>query len=238
MQNSVAHLIEDAALLRLGALAPLADADRQALGVAVESKRRVAARKEVLAEGEPIRRASVLLTGWACRVRELKDGRRQILGFVLPGELIGRYQHTQPCAPNSVLALTELMLCPAPEPVPGSGLAEAYAISAALEEVALLRQVTRLGRLTALERTADLLLELHDRLALGGMANGRTFSLPVTQETLADVLGLTSVHVNRTLQVMRRDGLLTLSGGTVSLPDRARLAALVDYRPATVPMAA
>ncbi len=232
MPLSAVHLIEEPAIRRLDALAPLADADRQALGVAVESKRRVAARKEVLAEGEPIRRASVLLSGWACRVRELKDGRRQILGFVLPGEMIGRYQYAQPRAPAAMLALTELVLCPAPEAVPGSALAEAYAISAALEETALLRQVTRLGRLSALERTADLLLELHDRLILSGLANDRSFSLPVTQETLADVLGLTSVHVNRTLQVMRRDGLLTLSGGTVSLADRARLAALVDYRPA------
>lgn len=77
-------------------------------------------------------------------------------------------------------------------------------------------------------------MEMQERLAFVGLSAADQFPLPLTQEMLADALGLTSVHVNRTLQAIRRDGLLTLRGGMMSLPDRARLEKLVDYKPARV----
>ena len=81
---------------------------------------------------------------------------------------------------------------------------------------------------------ADFLLEMRDRLAAAGLGSSDRFPLPVTQEAMADLLGLTSVHINRTLQALRRDGLLELRSGVARLGDVDRLAELADYRPAVI----
>lgn len=220
--------------MRLSRLAALTAEDMQKVADAEQDLRRSPARRELVGEGEPIREQRALLSGWACRQRILVDGQRQILSFMLPGDLIGVCQHRNPLTATTILAVTELVTCAVPEPREGSELAEAYARSAALEERYLLAQITRLGRLDAYRRVADWLLETRDRLALVGLLTGDQFALPVTQEMLADALGLTSVHVNRTLQALRRDGLLNLHGGMVSLTDRERMERLVDYKPMRV----
>lgn len=219
---------------RLSRLTQLQPADVEMLQAAERDQHRFPARRELIREGEPVRERRALLSGWACRQRILSDGRRQILGFLLPGDLIGVCQHSAPLASTTILAITEIVTCPVPAAEPASGLAEAYARSAALEEHHMLAQITRLGRLNACERLADWLLETQDRLGFVGLSTADQFPLPITQEMLADALGLTSVHVNRTLQAMRRDGLLTSRSGMISFPDRRRLEDMIDYKPARV----
>jgi CRP-like cAMP-binding protein len=237
MSNATATAPLPPAISRLAGLTPLPRDDIAALQSAATEVRRVAARREILSEGQPIAQPSILLAGWACRAQLLSDGRRQIVSLILPGDLIGMCPQSNPIAATTVLALTEVTLCAAPSPREGqrgTGLAEAYAISAALDQFYTLRNVTRLGRLSAYERTADWLLEMRERLALSGLSNGTQFPMPLTQEMLADALGLTSVHINRTLQTMRRDGAVTLRSGMLTLTDPERLATLVDHRPARV----
>jgi CRP-like cAMP-binding protein len=219
---------------RLSSLAPLATADLDALRTAERDARKLPARREFVTEGDHVAGARAVLSGWACRVRVLADGRRQILGFVLPGDLIGLCRHSHPIAPTTILAVTEVVTCAIPPAEPGTGLFEAYARSAALDEHHLLAQITRLGRLSAYERLADWFLETRDRLAIAGLCGADQFTSPMTQEMLADTLGLTSVHVNRMLQALRRDGLISSRSGMVTLPDRPRLAKLIGYKPAAV----
>lgn len=229
-----------AAITRLAALAPLDDMDLAALHKAAAHVRRIPVRRELIGQGQPIAGASLLLSGWACRVNTLSDGRRQIISLILPGDVIGACRHRNPVATSTILALTEVSTMPAPAPradQSGTGLAEAYALSSAWHEAYLLRNITRLGRLSAYERTADLLLEMHERLSLAGLARGNAFPMPLTQQVLADALGLTTVHVNRTLQTLRQDGSVTIGSGTVQLHDPARLAAAVDRRAAKVQLA-
>jgi CRP-like cAMP-binding protein len=218
-------------LLRLATLEPL---ELQALQMAEREHRRRPPRRELITEGAPLRERFALLSGWACRQRILRDGRRQILGFLLPGDLIGMCRHANPIAATTIVAVTEVVTCPVPDAGPGSGLSEAYARSAALEEQFFLAHIMRLGRLNAYERMADWLLETQDRLAAAGLSLGNEFPLPLTQEMLADALGLTSVHVNRTLKALRLDGLVTSRGGMISLSGRGQLERLVDYKPARV----
>lgn len=235
-QESLAH---SAAVARLGSLAPLTGQEIQALQLAELGSQRVSPSREIVVEGAPVRDVSIILSGWACRVRHFMDGRRQILGFLLPGDLIGVCRQNEPVAVTTVFALTEVVTCPAPPVVPGeNGLAEAYAMSAALEEAYLFRQIARLGRLNAYERIVDWLLETRDRLRLAGLEYDGSFPMPLTQEVLADTLGLTSVHVNRTLQTLRRDRRIEWRGGMVRLVDPEGLAALIDYRPVLVTSAA
>ena len=219
---------------RIARLATLDASERAALDRAALDSRRSLARREMIGEGDALHEGRAILSGWAYRQRILADGSRQILGLLMPGDLIGVNQHDQPLAPTSIVAITDVVTCPAPVARPGGGLYRAYAHNAAREEFFLLAQITRLGRLNAVGRMADWLLETHDRLRFAGVADDDMFPMPLTQELLADLLGLTSVHINRTLQAMRRDKLIRSKAGTVAFPDRPRLEKLVDYRPVRV----
>jgi CRP-like cAMP-binding protein len=185
---------------------------------------------EIIGEGELIKVSPIVLTGWACRVRYFRDGRRQILGFLIPGDIIHQSRAGLPSS-ATIAAVTHVSMAEAPVAEPSSSLARAYEVTAALEEFYLLRQVARLGRLNAYERVVDFLLEMNDRLAAAGLAVEDSFDFPITQELLADCLGLTSVHVNRTLQMMRREGVLELKGRTARVMNREALASFVEYRP-------
>jgi len=215
---------------RLEGLSPLAPDELALLRDAESSTRMVSAHREIVREGQRVLSGSIILSGWACRVRILADGRRQILGLLLPGDLLGICRHHNPVTATSVTALTNVVLGRAPRPPdPTSGLAEAYARSGVLEEAYLYRQIARLGRFSAYERIIDFLLEVRDRLAMAGLADTDRFPLPMTQEALGDLLGLTSVHVNRTLQVLRREGLVEFTSSMAKLKDVDRLVRIVGY---------
>ena len=207
------HLLEErpdvsAALRRLSMLAPLDEGAHAALRTALSQTTTMSARRDIVGEAQAMRGPLLVVQGWAARVRQLHDGRRQLLSFLLPGDFIGLCDQPEPLATFTVSALTEVRLCPAP--ARSAGLEQVYAVSRALEEVYLLEQITRLGRLSALERIYSLLLEFNERLALGGLAAGGGFAMPLTQELLADALGLTSS--TSTACCRRRAGLATWNG--------------------------
>jgi CRP-like cAMP-binding protein len=230
MLHAIAMPIEHAALCRLNALAPLDDAAISAIRHAAARARSVPAEHELLVEGEEIAHPLLILRGWAARVRIFPSGRRQILSLLLPGDLIGHCGQSEPCAVSTVIALTDLAVAIAPRSSVSTALHEAYAISAAVEEAYLLAHIARLGRLSAHERICDLLLELLERLQLAGLADETGFDLPLTQEKLADMLGLTAVHVNRMLQLARKQGELSLKSGRLTLNAPAALADRIGRR--------
>ena len=222
------------AVTRLSALAQLDENALRALERAIVSSVTDRPRAELLSEGQQIGAALLVVEGWAARVRILPDGRRQFLGFLLPGELMGMCPHPRPLALSTVIAITPVRTCRAPDPALFPALGEAYAVSKALEEAHLLAQITRLGRLNALERLGDVMLELLERLALGGQVRNATFGMPLTQEMLSDVLGLTPVHVNRMVQQARRLGWFEWRAKRVTIKDPAALAAEVGRAPTRV----
>lgn len=207
------------AVRRLAALHRLDERARELLDRAVERRRLFPARREVVREGQPVDGPLLILSGWAARVRHLHDGRRQLLSFLLPGDLIGNCRQRSAVSVSTVVTLTEAATCAAPPASASPALAEAYALSAAAEEAQLLQQIARLGRMSAEERLLDLLLEFRERLDQAGLAAPDGFALPLTQETLADATGLTSVHVNRMLQQLRRQGDIVLKGSGLTLRD-------------------
>ena len=204
----------------------------QALGTRTE----VAVAKAVLQEeDDPIRRPRYLVSGWGCRFRGLPDGRRQIFDFVLPGEGIGVCLRANPLANTSTAALTSVRLIDARPLLQPAAIAACNELGPALlaqadaDERRALDHMVRLGRMTALERIAHLLLELHARLAVVGLTERERFSLPVTQETLADVIGLSVVHVNRTMQELKRSGLVHIERGWMRLLDIDTLTRLTGF---------
>lgn len=222
------------AVERLSALAPLDAEAIHALERAIDSSVVDRPRTELLAEGREIPAALIVIEGWAARVRILPDGRRQFLSFLLPGDLIGMCRHQRPLAVSSVVAITALRTCRAPDGDRYPALAEAYAVSAALEEAYLLAQIGRLGRLSALERLGDVMLELRERMGRAGLLRNDTFEMPLTQEMLADVLGLTPVHINRMVQQARRGGWLEWRARRVTITDPQGLTATVGRAPIRV----
>jgi CRP-like cAMP-binding protein len=188
-------------------------------------------------EGDRIDLTYMVADGWAMRYKSLSDGRRQILNFILPGDFIGLYGSLIETADHSVEALTQLRTHVfAPQriiDVFGScpRLGAAIAWTAGREEAILAEQVVRIGRRSAFERTAHLFLELLKRLQLVGLAGQRSFELPLSQDILADSLGLSMVHVNRTLRRLRQGGLIKVVDKRLIIEDVERLGQLAEFSP-------
>lgn len=218
-------------IARLANLVPLAPAEIDALVKAGRRAISFSARREIVHIGASLTGPGILTQGWAAHVRDFRDGRRQILHLLLPGDMISILQKPGAPASSTIIALTNASIAPAPSARNGeSGLARAYALSADIECMCLQRQIARIGRLDAYERLADLFIEVAERLRHAGFAAPASFELPLTQEMLADSLGLTSVHVNRTLAQMRREGIIG-DGRPINLTHADRLGPLVDHLP-------
>jgi CRP-like cAMP-binding protein len=173
----------------------------------------------------------VIASGWACDLRILHDGRRQIFSFLLPGDAID-LRRAQNVGSRAVVALTQLVVVGHPE----RGASEGRSFLGGFEdgptsaEQRLYDHLVRLGRLTTRERVVHLLLEFRDRLARVGLVKDETFKVPITQEVLADALGLSVVHINRTLRELREKDLVLIKSGLVILKNRPKLIALSGYQ--------
>lgn len=174
--------------------------------------------------------ARLVIRGWAARGAMLEDGRRQIVGLNLPGEMIVASGAVD--TDMLVWALTDVVTMDGTafwtamsEPRTQSApLLEAWRNYQTAERLRMARQVIRLGRLNAYERTAHLLLELHERQSRLSSVVAGVLHLPLTQDVLADILGLSAVHMNRTLQQLRRNALVDYRAGRAVLQNLASLA--------------
>jgi len=225
-------------LRRYGALAPLSTDDERFLRGLEGPLEEIPRGRELTVEGRPALSPRFLISGWACRFRLLGDGRRQVLSFILPGDGIGICKRPHPIALANVSTLTPCVALHAGTHLQhgwklqeNPGLESALRVAEALDEIHLLNQAVRLGRQTALERLSHLLLELHWRLEQVGMTDGWQFSVPLTQEVLADATGLSIVHVNRTVQQLRRDHLIEWRNHAVRIAEPRLLADLAEFKP-------
>ena len=197
--------------------------------------RRVRARTTLYFEGDMPRHTYFVVSGWACRCRLLENGRRQILDFVLPGDIVGIELAAPGIADHTFEAVSaaEMVIFP---PLNFARLLEhrrALALAlvgATLDDVARLRdQTMRVGRLSATERVVHLLLDLKSRLEAVGLANGGAFKLGIAQQDLADALGLSAVHVNRVMNKLKRQKLIDIDRRTISIRCVEPLAELAGY---------
>jgi len=228
----------DLLVTRFNKLGPLSEQERGVLRL-IEGRPKHTYRPDsrLLRESAEMRGSHFIVTGWAAHVRELSNDRRQITSVLVPGDPIGLALQPQPLSPTSVVALTPLRTVEAPE-IPLAwrdrdrvpGLSRALDLAAAEQECFLLSHIARLGRQTAHERVASWILELEYRLSSRGLSNSGAFAFPLTQEILADVLGLSVVHVNRTLQQMRRDGHIELARGRLAILNREALRAAGEFK--------
>jgi CRP-like cAMP-binding protein len=176
-----------------------------------------------------------LISGWAARLRELGDGRRQIVHLILPGDTLTPQlgvRHGQQVIQSLTIvqAVDGGVVKVAARDPNFPGIAAATELAAAYDRALLMEQVTRLGRHTAYERMANLFLELHQRCDEVGLVHNDSFMFPLTQESLGDLLGLSVVHVNRTLQLLRREGMIELRHGRLTLLNMEALRQAGQFR--------
>ncbi|HNP27230.1 MAG TPA: Crp/Fnr family transcriptional regulator [Nitrosomonas sp.] len=189
-----------------------------------------------LNQGDVQKNCYIVTKGWAYRFDELSDGNRQIINYYLPGDIISPFAVVMPKANYSVASITRLEVCVF-EP---DYLVELFATQPKLgllygwmlgrDDSLVAEHVVRVGRRSAYKRTAHLLLELFYRLKIIGETEDKTFSMPISQNLLADTLGLSFVHMNRTLRKLRMDNLISITSNEVILLDIDRLKQLAEYQ--------
>jgi len=189
-----------------------------------------------LLESQPID-GHLILSGFACSSRILKDGGRQIVSLHLPGDicglesvLIGRLDYsisTLTSCTVAVISRERILDLTQAHP----HLAHTLWRTMLIESSILRERIVSLGQRSAASRMAHLLCELALRLKVAGLAKDNSFDLPITQAQIGDALGVSNVHINRVLQELRRKNLLTLKGGTVTIHDWHGLAEKGEFDP-------
>jgi CRP-like cAMP-binding protein len=170
-----------------------------------------------------------VLSGWGFRYKTLPDGRRQILNYILPGDFIGLQTSVFEMMDHGIESLTDMLLCVFPRDrlldvyrkCPSLGFDITWL--AARQERLLDDNLLSVGRRTARERMAFIFLYFYRRAEEAGMVQGKKLRLPVTQQQLADTLGLSLVHTNRTLGKLRTTGCVRWGDGLLEIIDVERL---------------
>jgi CRP-like cAMP-binding protein len=187
--------------------------------------REVGARRDLIREGDPPRVVNLILDGWACRYKTLPDGRRQIVSLFVPGDLCDLNIFILKEMDHNIGAITSLKVAEIGREDMDRLMVEHPRITQALfwnelVTVAIQREWTlNLGQRSAYERLSHLLCEMFLRLRTVGLTDGNKCHFPLTQVDIADATGLTAVHVNRTLQELRRDKLIELHSKTLTILD-------------------
>ena len=224
-------------VVRLDRYFALADDDLVSLWRLLEAELVVNKRRDLVVDGYEYRKLCFVESGFAARYKLLRNGKRQIVNLVLPGDVVGLPGSFLTKAHYSVLALTDLKLqvCSVNDYVllcyqrPQFGLMLSWL--AIQEAVTCAEHAINTGRRTPLERLAHFLLEMYSRLQMVGLAGNCSFDLPLSQEVMSDALGLSVPHLNRTLARLRADGTIALSNHKVSLTDLTALEMLGHFQP-------
>ncbi len=220
------HLLENRLTRKLSAFVRLSRDDQTALDkVWTRTCQDIAAQHDLIREGDQPLHIRLILDGWACRYKTLEDGRRQIIGYFLPGDMCDLNVFILKRMDHSIKALNPVK-CVALTPADFDELTVGHprVMQALWWETLVSASIQRewtvnLGQRSALERLAHLLCELFVRLRAVGLTARNSCELPLTQIELADTLGLTAVHVSRTIKELRSRDLILLHDRQLEIPD-------------------
>jgi CRP-like cAMP-binding protein len=175
-----------------------------------------------------------LKSGWACSVRLLSDGQRQVLDIFLPGQIMGLREINFERSQTELITVTDVVACPFPRNRLRQGfresprLADLFFVVMAREQAILTERIINIGRRPAIDRLAHFILEMRARLN----PTSDRMELPLNQNLIGDALGLSSVHVSRTLSGLREKGLIDTDNGEIRLLDPAGLVELSGFNDA------
>jgi len=223
---------------RITARDVLNEHEKQALLAAATDQRSYAAGAVIAAEGDRPSTSAMLVRGLAARVGYVQDGGRQITTFHIAGDFLDlnalvlkRLDHgVVALSACDTLVLPHAALVEITEKHPH--LTRLLWLSTLLDGAIHRQWLLVHGRMGAREHMAHLFCEMYERSRAAGIASGTTFPFPLTQSDLADAMGMSSVHVNRTLQSLRAEGLLWWDGTTAEIHDWDRLMRFAQFDPA------
>ncbi len=207
--------------------------------------RHLPAGADIIHPGQEDAELYTLFSGWAFRYQLLPDGRRQILNFLLPGDLVGLQASLLSAAQHGIEALTEVELCVFPRKrvwdlfVHMPAMAYEVAWLGSREESLIDQNLTSVGQRNAGERIAALVISLYRRAETLGLVSDGSFRFPLSQQQLADALGLSLVHTSKTWSRLRKAGLFTASEGRLTLLNprlTSRMALLYEREVAPRPL--
>jgi CRP-like cAMP-binding protein len=182
--------------------------------------------EQIVVRNQTTQQVLVLCAGWAYKYIELADGRRQILGFLLPGDLFSVLNLFEPQSQFTVAALTDVQVSRFERPgvrARGDRLQLVLENACRDEAAGAIRLITVLGKCSAEERIAYLLTNLARRLRTRSVIRGQSYPFPLRLRHIADALGLTPVHVSRVLSHFRDRGLCVVSNGVLNVLDEPEL---------------
>lgn len=222
---------------KLDRLAPLDEADRQALVALPFTTESVPAGHYLVAEGYDTVSCCLLLEGYACRHKKSSNGSRQIVSFHLAGDMLDLQHLLLAKADHNVQTITDAKIAWIPSaalktlskvrPTIGEALWRDTLIDASIFR----EWVLNVGQRDAKTRIAHMLCEFAVRRQAAGLGDPERFDLPMTQEHIADATGLTPVHVNRTLKALGEDGLIERRKRSVAIADWERMRQAADFDP-------
>ncbi len=224
-------------ILNLGQHDRLSDEEKRALEGAVASTKTLHRHEDMIREGDRPKESILLLEGFAARYKLLRNGKRQITSVHIMGDFVDLHSFYLKQIDHAVGALTPCKIALVPHETIHQitenhpHLTRLLNLSIAIDGAVHRQWLAMTGRASAHVRFAHLLCELFLRLQGVQQTDGKTFRLPLTQEELGDVLGLSTVHVNRTLQELRGEGLLTWHRGQVEILDWERLQQVAEFNP-------
>lgn len=193
--------------------------------------------RDLIQIGDRPEQVFLVLDGWACRYKDLPDGKRQILAYLIPGDLCDPHIFILEEMDHSIRAIGEARVAAIPkrtildltERYPA--LARAFWWSALVDEAVSREWLVNIAQRDSHARMAHLFCEMWLRMCQVKLTQGGTFDLPLTQEQLANTLGITPVHVNRVLQRLRAEGLITTRGRRMTIHDVDALKAAAEFDP-------
>lgn len=229
--------MSNAFVRKLNGFEPLTHADREWLASITRTVRDVGADQDLISEGDNPKNVHLILEGFAARYKVTAKGRRQIFGYLIPGDfcdlhvaLLKTMDHSiatlSPChvvvlSPETIIDITERR----------PALARALWVSSLVDEATLREWLLNLGQRSAKERIAHLFCELHVRMEAVGLTTDGFFELPLTQLELSDTMGLSLVHVNRSLKELRESGFVAMSNDRITIPNVAQLKQFAGFDP-------
>lgn len=224
-------------VLKLMRGAQLTPEDCEILETMGQTAQWIGPRLDLICEGQQPEYVHIVLEGFACRYKVLPDGGRQVIALLLPGDFCDLHVAILGEMDHNIATITACKIARLPYTAvmdittSHTRITRAMWWATLVDEGILREWLVGMGRRAADKRLAHFLCELMVRLQTVNLANDSGFGLPLTQSDLADVLGLTLVHVNRVLQQLRAVGLLGLKEKQLIVPDLPRLKAFADFDP-------
>jgi CRP-like cAMP-binding protein len=227
----------DPFVARLRNFIDLDPSDLSSLRDVIETELTVKKRRDLVLDGYQFSKLGFIKQGFAARYKLLRNGKRQIINFLLPGDVVGMPGSFLDRAANSVIAVSDmrLQICPLDAFVALCCRQPKFALAlswlAAQETAIYAEHIINIGRRKPTERLAHLLLEIHSRLAAVDSAEVAAFDMPFTQEMMSDALGLSVPHLNRTLTRLRAEGMIAVHERRVEFIDPKSMALLAQFQP-------